>query len=235
MIIHSLEHEPLESLGNIEEWARKKGHTITRTLFYRNWEFPEMEDFDWLVIMGGSMNIYEEKKYPWLVREKKFISKAISCRKIVLGICLGSQLAADVLGGSVRKNNYRELGWFPVTLTEEAGNSTIFCSFPQKFTAFHCHGDTFSIPPSALRIAGSEACANQIFEYGTVIGLQFHPEYSVEHINHMFSSSSANPAGGKYVQAKNDILSQIREAEKMRNLLYLLLDSIEGEFKVPKD
>ena len=67
MRIHSLEHEPFEGLANIEAWAKSKGHTITRTRIYKNEKFPDMDDFDWLMIMGGSMNVYEEEKYPWLV------------------------------------------------------------------------------------------------------------------------------------------------------------------------
>src|SRR3972149_5577170 len=179
MRIHSLEHEPFEGLANIEVWAKKKGYIITRTLLFNNEELPEMNDFDWLVIMGGSMNVYEEEKYPWLREEKNLIAEAIASKKMILGVCLGAQLVADVLGGRVSKNRYNEIGWFPVTLTEEARNSSIFFNFPGTFTAFHWHGDTLRIPHGAKKIAQSEGCANQAFEYGKTIGLQFHLEYSV--------------------------------------------------------
>ena len=131
MRIHSLEHEPFEGLANIEVWAKKKGHSITRTLLFNNEELPDISDFDWLFIMGGSMNIYEEEKYPWLKREKNFIAEAISSKKIVLGVCLGSQLIADILGSKVTKNKYKEIGWFPISLTGEAKNSSIFSYLSQ--------------------------------------------------------------------------------------------------------
>ena len=115
MRIHSLEHEPFEGLANIEVWAKSRGYSISRTLLFNNEELPDISDFDWLVIMGGSMNIYEEEKYPWLREEKDFIAEAIAAKKIVLGVCLGSQLAADVLGGRVSRNKYKEIGWFPVS------------------------------------------------------------------------------------------------------------------------
>src|SRR3972149_29340 len=110
MRIHSLEHEPFEGLANIEVWAKKKGYSITRTLLFNNEELPEMNDFDWLFIMGGSMNVYEEEKFPWLRDEKNLIAEAIASKKTILGVCLGAQLVADVLGGKVSKNRYNEIG-----------------------------------------------------------------------------------------------------------------------------
>jgi GMP synthase-like glutamine amidotransferase len=233
MRIHSLEHEPFEGLANIEVWAKKRGHSISRTLLFNNEELPNMSDFDWLVIMGGSMNIYEEEKYPWLKEEKNFIAEAIAYKKIVLGVCLGSQLIADVLGGRVIKNRFKEIGWFPVSLTREARNSSIFSTFPGKFTAFHWHGDTFKIPPGAARIAESEGCANQAFEYGRVIGLQFHLEYSVESIDLMFKNCGDEIVDGKYIQKPDEIISQNNNVRELNRLLILLLDNIEREFVRP--
>jgi GMP synthase-like glutamine amidotransferase len=230
MRIHSLEHEPFEGLANIEVWAKKKGHSISRTLLFNNEELPDIDDFDWLVIMGGSMNIYEEEKYPWLREEKNFIAEAIAGKKIALGVCLGSQLIADVLGGRVSKNRYKEIGWLPVSLTREAKNSFIFSTFPNRFTAFHWHGDTFRIPPGAARMAESEGCANQAFEYGRVIGLQFHIEYSVDSINLMLQNCADELVEGKYIQAVDEIVSHISNVREINKLLNLLLDNIEREF-----
>jgi GMP synthase-like glutamine amidotransferase len=229
MRLHSLEHEPFEGLANIEVWAKNRGHSISRTLLFNNEELPDIDDFDWLVIMGGSMNIYEEEKYPWLREEKNFIAEAIAGKKIVLGICLGSQLIADVLGGRVSKSIYKEIGWFPVSLTADARNS-VFSTLPRKFIAFHWHGDTFKIPPGATRIAESEGCANQAFEYGRVIGLQFHIEYSVDSINLMLQSCADEIVDGKYIQAMDEIVSHISNVREINKLLNLLLDNIEKEF-----
>lgn len=232
MRIHSLEHEPFEGLANIETWAKKKGHSITRSLLFNNEELPDISDFDLLVIMGGSMNVYETKKYPWLLREKKFIKEAIDRKKLVLGVCLGSQLIADVLGGKVSKNKYKEIGWFPVTLTEEAKDSSIFNAFPVTFTTFHWHGDTFKIPRGARRIAESTGCANQAFEYdnGRVVGLQFHLEYSKDSINLMFTNCMEDITEGKYVQKPDEIVMQIQNVQGINRILNLLLDNMEREF-----
>lgn len=233
MRIHSLEHEHFEGLANIEVWAKKKDHSITRTLLFNKEELPEIDEFDWLVIMGGSMNIYEENKYPWLKYEKDFIVQAIVHKKIILGVCLGAQLIADVLGARVIKNKYREIGWLPVSLTKKAKNSSIFSKFPDTFTAFHWHGDTFKIPSGAARIAQSEACQNQAFEYGRVIGLQFHLEYSVQSINLMFRNCGNEIIDGKYIQKPDEIVSKFTNAEGTTKLLDIMLDNIEREFGNP--
>jgi GMP synthase-like glutamine amidotransferase len=230
MRIHSLQHEPFEGLGNIEVWAKNKGHSISRTLLFKNEKLPETSDFDWLVIMGGSMNIYEEDKFPWLKEEKKFIAQAIANKKILLGICLGSQLIADVLGGKVSKNQYKEIGWFPVSLTREARDSSIFSILPGTFTAFHWHGDTFKIPSGAKRMAQSEGCMNQAFECGRAIGLQFHLEYSKKSIDLMFRNCSDELVDGKYIQTPDEIISKIANVHEMNKTLDLILDNMEREF-----
>lgn len=230
MKIHSLQHEPFEGLANIEVWAKNRGHSISRTMLFKSEKMPKTHEFDWLIIMGGSMNIYEDEKYPWLVEERKFIAEAIACKKIVLGICLGAQLIADVLGGRVSRNRYKEIGWFPVTLTREARNSAIFNMFPEKFMAFHWHGDTFKMPSGALRRAESEGCANQAFEYGRVIGLQFHLEYSAKSIILMFKNCGNEITEGKYIQKPDEIVSQNSNVVETQRLLNVMLDNIEREF-----
>lgn len=234
MRIHSLEHEPFEGLANIEVWAKNRGHSISRTLLFNSEELPDITDIDWLVIMGGSMNVYEDEKYPWLRDERNFIAQAIAGKKIVLGICLGAQLIAGVLGGKVSRNRYTEIGWFPVTLTAEAGTSSIFDSFPPRITSFHWHGDTFDIPPGATRIAESEGCTNQAFEYGRTIGLQFHLEYSAKSIDLMFRNCGNEIVEGRYIQKPDEIISQNNNVVETQKLLNLLLDNMEKELSMPQ-
>ncbi|MDD1744484.1 MAG: type 1 glutamine amidotransferase [Candidatus Methanoperedens sp.] len=234
MRIQSLEHEKFEGLANIESWAKKKDHCISRTLLFNKEDLPGIDEFDWLVIMGGSMNIYEEEKYPWLAHEKNFIAEAIENQKTVLGVCLGSQLIADVLGVKVSKNKHKEIGWFPVTLTKEATTSPIFGSFPPRFTAFHWHGDTFEIPRGAVRIAQSKACTNRAFEYRKTIGLQFHLEYSANSIDLMFRNCGNEIVEGRYIQKPDEIISQNINVVETQRLLNLLLDNMEKELGMPQ-
>ncbi len=104
MRLHYIQHVPFEGPANIQIWAENQGWQISGTHLYRLEKLPSPDEVDWLVIMGGPMNIYEEKEYPWLASEKEFIGTAIENGKIVLGICLGAQLIAGVLGGRVVRN-----------------------------------------------------------------------------------------------------------------------------------
>jgi GMP synthase-like glutamine amidotransferase len=231
MRIHSLQHVPFEDLAHIERWAQDKRHSVSRTLLFNNDPFPRMSEFDWLIILGGPMNIYEEKDYPWLSKEKKFIAEAIAQQKVVLGICLGAQLIADVLGAEVFKNPFKEIGWYPVRLTPEAKNSAILSRLPARYIAFHWHGDTFHLPPGALRTAESEGCANQAFEYnGRVIGLQFHLESSAESIQKLIHNCGDEIVGGRYIQTAEEMLGQLGNLQQINQVMDLLLDHLEEKF-----
>ena len=157
MKLHWCQHVPFEGLGSIEKWANRSGHLLTSTQFYSGDRLPSVDAFDCLVIMGGPMNIYEEDKFPWLSDEKRFVRDAICSGKSVLGICLGAQLVADVLGAAIYPNTYREIGWFPVKRTADTEYDRFL---PEEVEAFHWHGDTFDSPPGSIHLARSEACEN---------------------------------------------------------------------------
>jgi GMP synthase-like glutamine amidotransferase len=188
---------------------------------------PDLSSFDWLVVTGGPMNIYQEDRYAWLAEEKEFIGRAISGGKIVLGVCLGAQLISSVLGGMVTKNRYREIGWFQVRLTEEGRASSVFSVLPDRFVALHWHGDTFSIPPGAMRVAESDACPNQAFILGKAIGLQFHLETSPESIKRLLENCGDELAEGHYVQRPEDLAAGQDCFDGLQGLMVRLLDRIE--------
>jgi GMP synthase-like glutamine amidotransferase len=207
MHLHSLEHVPFEDLAKIGEWAQHHGHQVSRTRLYADDPLPAMADIDWLVIMGGPMNIYEEDQYPWLRREKDCIAEAIAQGKLVLGVCLGAQLIADVLGGPVTPNPVKEIGWFPVSLSDAAKSSPVFRNFPQAFTAFHWHGDTFANPPGALAAASSSGCANQAFVHqDRVVGLQFHLESTPASVNKLIENCRQELTSGPFIQSAAEML-----------------------------
>lgn len=228
MRIHYLQHVPFEDLAGIEAWGKDRGHDLSRTLLFQDEPFPDVADLDWLIIMGGPMNICEHEKYPWLIREKEFIRSVIADGKIALGICLGAQLMADVLGGRVRRNKHREIGWFQVQLTPEARASRIFRVLPERFMAFHWHGDTFDIPPGAVHVAESLACKNQAFVLGKAVGLQFHLESSRDSIDHLIQSCADELTDGKYVQRPKELLAQLDRFWEIRSLMEIFLDNMEG-------
>ena len=114
MNIHFFQHVEFEGLGIIENWIRNNHHNLTATKFYSKLELPEINEIDFLIIMGGHMSVYDDNRYYWLKYEKDFIERAIKHNKKILGICLGAQLLAVTLGAKVHKNDFKEIGWFPV-------------------------------------------------------------------------------------------------------------------------
>jgi GMP synthase-like glutamine amidotransferase len=159
--------------------------------------------------MGGPMNIYDHENYPWLLREKQFIKTAIDTGKLVIGLCLGGQLIADVIGGEVTKNNQLEIGWFPIRFKEGLKSSAFFSFLPDEPTVFHWHGDTFSkLPENAECIAESDACENQAFIYKEkVFGFQFHLETTEKIINDLVINCADEMIPGPYVQSKSELLN----------------------------
>ena len=239
MHIHYLQHAAFEDAANIAVWAHERGHRLTHTRLDLDQPLPEPQDLDWLVVMGGPMNVDQHDAYPWLVREKQFMRQVIDRGLPVLGVCLGGQLICAVLGGQVTKNRQKEIGWFPVTLTSEAGASPLFSRFPQRVPAFHWHGDTFSIPPGAVRLAASDGCDNQAFQYGRhVVALQFHWDYSLRSVETMIRHCgdelvAGTPGGapstlgpGHGIQQPAEMLAQPERFSEIQVLLYAMLDAM---------
>ncbi|MED4954533.1 type 1 glutamine amidotransferase [Paenibacillus macerans] len=228
MRVHYLQHVPFESPEHIAVWAKEKGHEITGTLLYENHCFPSLSEFDMLVILGGPMGVYDEEMFSWLIAEKQFIKEAIRQRKLVLGICLGAQLVAEVIGGKVYSNQYKEIGWFPVKLTEEAKHSRFFKEVPDEFVAFHWHADTFQLPDKVKRIALSRGCTNQAYEYEDhVVGLQFHLESSHTGIDKLIAHCADEIDQGVYVQRPHEMLNQPGYMAQSNAILFTLLDALE--------
>jgi GMP synthase-like glutamine amidotransferase len=233
MKIHCIQHVKFENLGTIAEWIETRKYSLSTTYLYANENFPDLDKFDILVIMGGPMNIYEYEKYPWLREEKAFIKKAIFTGKSVLGICLGAQLLADVLNAEVFKNNYTEIGWFPVFTVEQATSEIPFLkNIPEKFTAFHWHGDTFNLPEDARRLFSSKACVNQGFIYkDRAIGLQFHLEMSNRTIGNVIENCKSELIEGKYIQKEEEMLDKGSLLKESKLLMFRLLDNLEEIIK----
>ncbi len=225
--IHYFQHVSFEGLGNIEEWASVNGHELSATKFYLDPTLPALDSFDWLVIMGGPMSVYDEQKYSWLVAEKQFIRQAIAAGKTVIGICLGSQLLAEALGAKVYPNDQKEIGWFPIEFTAEVSSHLLFSNLKNSGIVFHWHGDTFDLPPGAVHLAHSKVCQNQAFLFQTkVLGLQFHLEMSETSLKIMIENGRSELIEAKYVQSEHSILNPKEFFENNKKLLFTILDRL---------
>ncbi len=222
MNIHAVIHGPSDGLGMIADWAKSRGHSVSETHLYRGESLPAVEDLDFAIVMGGAMNIYQHRDFPWLVPEKQWLAAVIAQRKRVLGVCLGAQLIADVLGAKVWQNPEKEIGWFPVRMLARIAP---FAHFPEQVTVFHWHGDTFELPPGAVRVAESEACANQGFLFGNrVVGLQFHIEVAPEMIASFIAGGEEELQSARFVQTPEEVVK--KPAGYVPDALTSLLDSL---------
>jgi len=228
--IHYLQHVPFEGPGFIESWALVRGHRLTATRLYASHRLPAAEEFDWLFILGGPMNVYEESSYPWLAREKRFIGEALRGGKIVIGICLGAQLLACVLGAKVTRNPCVEIGWYPVEKTSQALQSSLSGFLPDSFPAFHWHGDTFEIPRGAVHLARSEACENQAFVFDDrVVALQFHLESTRESVENLIHNCPEDLAEGPFIQGPDRILEDLGRFRAINDLMADIFDGLAGQ------
>jgi len=222
-----LTHVPFEGPANIAAWARARGHALQTVPLYDSAASPNADDADWLVIMGGPMNIYEHDRYPWLAAEKDCLRRAIDAGKTLVGVCLGAQLLADILGGPVTPNAHSEIGWFPVTRTAGDEETTVFANLPETFEAFHWHGDRFAIPPGAIRLASSEACDNQAFLWeDRVLGLQCHLDYTAAGIMDMLTHCGDGLTPGTFVQTPAQIAPRPEQVSAIRGRLFTVLDNL---------
>lgn len=230
MRLRYVQHVAYETPGTILQWAGERGFGVDATRLYAGEPPPSADELDWLVVMGGPMNVYEDEAYPWLPDEKALIDDAVAGGKVVLGICLGAQLLADVLGGRVTRNETPEIGWFPVTLTAPGWESRAFGRLPEEFLALHWHGDTFELPPGAVHAAESAACANQAFQWGKrAFGLQFHLECTSAEIEGLVRANADELVEGPWTQPADVLLGRPQDVARSRELMWALLDGIAEE------
>ena len=234
MRIHYLQHVPFEGLGSIEQWMSSHRYHLAATRLYRNDPLPRVDNIDWLIVMGGPMGVHDEDELPWLVSEKRMIEGAIRQGKVVIGICLGAQLIADVLGARVYPNRFKEIGWYPIELTETGQQSPLFGFLPRRLDVFHWHGDMFDLPADAVHIARSEACQHQAFVYDKrVVGLQFHMESTSVGVDALIQNCSGELVEGRYIQAPSQLMAVPEAFNLVNQFMDGLLTRIEQMAKIP--
>lgn len=172
------QHEPQDGPGYLGEALQRRGGRLRIIRLDEGEEVPEIAKHEMLLVMGGTMNVYQEDKYPWLVKETRAIRQAAESGITVLGVCLGGQLLAKALGAQVHLGVATEIGFEQIMLTEAGSTDPLFQGMPH-IEAVEWHNDTFDIPIGAVALACSDRCAHQAFRFGArAYGLQFHPEVS---------------------------------------------------------
>lgn len=176
--ILSIQNISFETLGTLRQLIKSDGYQVENVQAQE--ALPNnVQQYAAIIILGGPMAVYDNVRY--LNREQDLMRHALRQEIPVLGICLGSQLIAQVIGGNVYKGGKKEIGWFNV-MVNPAGHKDLFKGINTKtIKAFHWHGDTYDLPPKAIIMASSKLYP-QAFRFGSAVGIQFHMEVTGEMI-----------------------------------------------------
>jgi GMP synthase-like glutamine amidotransferase len=175
-----LQHVDCEPPAAYEDELIARGLTLERIQLGDGDRLPDWRDFSAVIAMGGPMGAYEDSIHPWLTAEKRLIADAVGAGKPYWGVCLGAQLLAASLGARVAPGPSPEIGVPPISTTAAAAGDPVFAGAPAVFEALSWHGDTYELPPGAVRLAGSDQYEQQAFVLGRAYGLQFHLEVTAE-------------------------------------------------------
>jgi len=182
MKIIVLQHIKIEDPGYIKDLMLKDGAELTQIELDEGEKIPEdLSKYDAMFCMGGPMDTWMEKEYPWLIEERKRIKEfVVDLKKPYLGFCLGCQLLGEVIGGKVAKTNNPEIGMLNINFSENKNNDLLFSKFPEKITSLQWHSYEVQELEKNLDvtlIASSPETKYQIFKYKNhAYGIQFHIE-----------------------------------------------------------
>ncbi|GLX71244.1 type 1 glutamine amidotransferase [Paenibacillus glycanilyticus] len=223
MNILAFRHFDFDDSSAFSEWAQWGGHELTvvdpEVSLEREW----LDSTDLLLILGGPMSIYQEKEYPWLAEEKRFVKSAMDRHIKIIGICFGAQMLAELLGAKVYRHTAKEIGWHRIERTGE--EHPWLSQMPSQFHSFQWHGDTFDLPEGARLLARSEACGHQAFAYGDhVLALQFHLETSPACMEQMLTRWSGELVDSPYIQTAEQIRGNMFRAADSFQMLHQVLD-----------
>lgn len=208
-----IQHEASTPLGSTKEWLETRNIVYTVLFFDEIINYKANQSFDLLIICGGSMNVDQEDLYPWLKNEKIIITNYINENKKIVGLCLGGQLLAEMLGGKVEQLPFWEVGWQKVQLLNG-----------RPLIVFQWHSFAFSLPPDAHLLASSEACPVQAFTHGeNILAVQFHPETTVEWALECAAHPDI-PHESNFVQSSIEIQRDIIYQKEMQEWYFRQLD-----------
>jgi GMP synthase (glutamine-hydrolysing) len=226
MRVLSIVHQADAATGTFAAAVERAGAELVE------WTFPESpppapaEAFDAVLVFGGTPHPDQDDRYPWLRAEADLLRGLVDRRVPVLGVCLGGQLLARALGGSVGPLARPEIGWHDVELTAEAASDPVLGALPRRFTAFQWHSYGFGLPPGAVALAHN-ATGLQAYRAGEAAwGVQFHPEVDEETVRRWIASGRREtPSGlaertpveiGRWIGLGGTLCSAFLEAARSR-------------------
>jgi len=237
MRVHFIVHESFEAPGAYETWARNQGHNVTYSRVYAGDELPvDAEGIDFLIVMGGPQDpSTTQRECPHFDAkgEQALIAAAVKTGKAVIGICLGSQLIGEALGAPFAHSPEKEIGKFPITLTEEAREDALFSHFAKSLEVGHWHNDMPGLTADAKIIAYSEGCPRQIVSYSDrVFGFQCHMELTLDVVERLIAYSQqdlSRAAEYRFVHTPEEL--RAHDYSEMNQVLFGFMDKLEARYK----
>lgn len=223
MKIAYIQHVTYESLGVIDAWAHQNHFEVKAYNPCAGDHLPDVDDFDFLIILGGPQSACDVDKINYLRDEMELIQAAAKANKYILGICLGAQLMGVAYGAAASKSPQPEIGCYPIELTPEAQKDPIFKDFPSQFESLHWHFDMIGLPECATVLAKTPGCPRQVVRFSDkAYGLQCHLELNEARTKKLIEKSCGDLAPGQFVQTPEKILAA--DFTKMNELLRNFLD-----------
>ena len=234
MKVHFVLHETFEVPGAYLKWAQERGHQVTTTKVYENETLPEsVDDIDFLIVMGGPQSQDEDREaFPYYdpQAEIQLIQKAIKSDRYIVGVCLGAQLLSVAYGAEYEHSPEREIGVFPITLTEAGLKDEHVKVLGPTLNTGHWHGDMPGLTEDAFVLATSQGCPRQIIRFSPKhYALQAHLEFDPEAVNLLIAAD-----GEAVLQEQSQNLDFVQKPEviraydyrEMNAKLYAFLDSL---------
>jgi GMP synthase (glutamine-hydrolysing) len=218
-----LSHASFEAVGTIGEWITERRFSQQIVRPYQGEALPSLDGCDAVVVMGGPQNAAQYEDYPYLAAEVEWIKRALAAGIRVLGVCLGAQLLGAACGARAENSPEREMGFYPIELTEPGLQDPVLADMPSCFTAGHWHYQMPGLSEQAKILASSAGCPRQIVRYAPhAMGLQCHLELTEDIVRVFIAKCQKDLAPDRYVQTAEEMLQA--DFARMRQRLFLILE-----------
>ncbi len=202
-------HADSETPGVIESWAYDKGYALQISKPYKGEKLPSTSNFDFLIVMGGPQSPLNLDDAPYLIDEINFIKESIQQDKRILGFCLGAQLIGEALGARTERSPEKEVGVYPITLTNEGLKDPLLEGLSQNFLVIHWHNDMPGLLSSSALLGYSAGCPRQIVRYKPLVyGFQCHLEITLDGIQTMISAVPEDLNPSTFTQPQEELIAQ---------------------------
>lgn len=225
MRILCITHADFETPGVITDWAQLRGHDFDVVQPYKGEGLPAIEDYDFLIVMGGPQSPLQIDESPYLADEIALIKSALAQSKKVLGFCLGAQLIGEALDAKTSRSPEKEVGVYPITLTDAGKEDNLLQGLGESFPVIHWHNDMPGLTAESALLAFSEGCPRQAVRYRkNVYGFQCHMEITLEGIQTMVAAVPGDLRPSKFTQTVEELM--VQDYAVINRLMFTILDRL---------